>query len=121
MVLRLPNVSFNAFHLVFHQKPIYRRINGKKHTKNLILRKVYRCVFAEIDVIDEGACQPSSKHHLAKYYTQVIDPLSLKNLLNASSSHESILENNISFIFLENTRTNNAFTCTAVILYMIAM
>ena len=89
MVLRLPNVSFNAFHLVFHQKPIYR-INGKKHTKNLILRKVYRCVFAEIDVIDEGACQPSSKHHLAKYYTQVIDPLSLKNLLNASSSHESI-------------------------------
>ena len=99
MVLRLLNVSFNAFHLVFHQKPIYRRINGKKHTKNLILRKVYRCVFAEIDVIDEGACQPSSKHHLAKYYTQVIDPLSLKNLLNASSSHESILENNISFIF----------------------
>ena len=75
MVLRLPNVSFNAFHLVFHQKPIYR-INGKKHTKNLILRKVYRCVFAEIDVIDEGACQPSSKHQ-AKYYT-VIDPLSLK-------------------------------------------
>ena len=78
MVLRLPNVSFNAFHLVFHQKPIYRRINGKKHTKNLILRKVYRCVFAEIDVIDEGACQPSSKHHLAKCYTQAIDPLSLK-------------------------------------------
>ena len=73
MVLRLPNVSFNAFHLVFHQKPIYR-INGKKHTKNLILRKVYRCVFAEIDVIDDGACQPSSKHQAIL----VIDPLSLK-------------------------------------------